>query len=844
MGEVFLAEDTSLRRKVALKFLPPEMQQDESAHKRFVSEARSAAALDHPNICTIHEVSAVDGKDFIVMEYVEGKTLRDRLTEGPLPLSEAMQIVTDIAEALEEAHGKGIIHRDLKPSNVMLTRKGRAKVMDFGLAKRLIPSEGVDSRSETLTMMPGEISPVGTLAYMSPEQLRCDTVDVRSDIFSLGVVFYEMLGKQNPFRAGSILATSDRILHDTPWPVRTLNREVPPAVEQLLDSMLAKDPAKRPGSAQELLTRLRSAIYTEFDFRSALERIIGLLKRRRAVTLAIAGVLLLLLIAGIAPLRRAIRRDLSAKVPAKMHLAVLPFVAVSATNEFAAFSKGLAETLNAKLTRITERHSLQVVPASEIRAQNVHTAEQAHREFGVNLVLEGSLQRAGERLRVTYALVDVNTHRQLRADAITAAAADSFALEDMVVASVLDNLEVELQPGEKNALAARGTTQPSAHDYYLRALGYLQDYQKPESIESAIEVLQHALELDPQYAHAYAGMGEARWRQYQQTKDTKWVEEALQSCKKAVALDANLASGHACLGDVFIGTGKYEEAMNEFQRAVRLEPTNDEVLRGLGSAYQKLGRLPEAEKTYQSAIDLLPQYWAGYNWLGSFYYGQGRCREATEEFKQVIRLAPDNFTGYSNLGGTYLLDGRYAEAITMLQRSVALRPTGFAYSNLGTACFFQRRFAESAAAYEQAVKLGSRDWLVWGNLGDSYCFLSGKRTQADEAYRKALSLGELGLQVNAKDAALLGYMAYYHAMLNEKEKAQACEKQALAVAPRDPELLFNLALAHSRLGETGHTLDWLKRALAAGYSRATVRDTPLLDNLRNTQGFQKLFHEN
>lgn len=844
MGEVFLAEDTSLRRKVALKFLPPEMQQDESAHNRFLREARSAAALEHPNICTIHEVSAADGKDFIVMEYVEGQTLRDRLAKGPLPLVESLQIVSDVAEALEEAHGKGIIHRDLKPANVMLTRKGHAKVMDFGLAKRLVPLDGPDSRAETLTLMPQESSPVGTLAYMSPEQLRCETVDARSDIFSLGVVFYEMLGRQHPFRAGSILATSDRILHDTPMPVRTLNRNVPPGIERLLDSMLAKNPAERPGSAQVLLTDLQSASHSEFDIRWMFARILRLWKRRRGVLLAVAGILLLLLVAGVPALRKAIRPDLNAKVPAQMHLAILPFAAVNVTDEVAAFSKGLTETLNARLTRITERHSLQVVPASEVRAQKVHTAEQARREFGVNLVLEGSLQRAGNLLRVTYALVDVSAHRQLRADAITAAAHDPFALEDLVVASVLDNLEVELQPGEKNTLAAQGTMQPSAYDFYLQARGYLQDYDKPESIVSAIEVLQRALEKDPQYALAYAGLGEARWRQYQQTKDTKWVEEALHACEKAVALDAGLASGHACLGVVFTGTGKYEQAMHEFQRAVSLDPTSDDAHRGLASAYQKLGRLPEAERTYQRAISLRPQYWAGYNWLGSFYYRQGRYREAAEEFKQVIRLAPDSFTGYSNLGGTYLQDGHYAEAITILQRSVALRPTSFACSNLATAYFFQRKFSESASAYEKAATLDDRDWQVWGNLGDSYCFTSGKRAQADEAYRKALSLGEIGLQVNARDARLLGYMSYYHAMLNEKAKAQTFERQALAVAPRDPELLFNLALTHSQLGETGQALDWLEKALAAGYSRATVRDTPLLDSLRNTRGFQKLLQEN
>jgi tetratricopeptide (TPR) repeat protein len=407
-------------------------------------------------------------------------------------------------------------------------------------------------------------------------------------------------------------------------------------------------------------------------------------------------------------------------------------------------------------------------------------------------------------------------------------------------------LEVELQPDEKNTLEAHGTRQPSAYDYYLRARGYLQDYQKPESVESAVDVLQSALELDPKYALAYAGLGEARWCQYQQTKDATRIEEALQACEQAVALDANLSSGHACLGVVFTGSGRYEQAVQEFQGAVLLDPTNDDAYRGLGSAYEKLTKLLEAERTYQKAIDLRPQYWAGYSWLGSFYYRQGRYKEAAEKFTQVTRLAPDNFAGYSNLGGTYLQDGRYAEAILMLQRSLALRPSSFAYSNLGTACFFQRRFAESVNAYEAALKADhlQYQWLIWGNLGDSYHWTPGKRAKAEEAYRKALSLGELGLRVNARDAMLLGYMAYYHAMLNEKSEAQRCELRALALAPGDPELLFNLALSNNQMGKADQALNWLKKALAAGFSRATVQDTPLLDNLRNTQGFQNLLRKN
>jgi serine/threonine protein kinase/dienelactone hydrolase len=257
MGEVFLAEDTSLHRKVALKFLPPQMQRDESARKRFLREAHSAAALDHPFICSIHAVSESEGKDFIVMEYVDGETLRDKLAKEPLPLKEALQIAVEVSEALEAAHGKGIVHRDIKPANIMLTQTGHAKVMDFGLAKQLIPSGGIESQEETLTALTRTGTTLGTLAYMSPEQLRGETVDARSDIFSFGVVLYEMLAAVHPFRKKTGMDTASAILTSSPPALDQLRPDVSPDLKRIVTQALEKDPESRYSSAQELHRDLR-----------------------------------------------------------------------------------------------------------------------------------------------------------------------------------------------------------------------------------------------------------------------------------------------------------------------------------------------------------------------------------------------------------------------------------------------------------------------------------------------------------------------------------------------------------------------------------------------------------
>ena len=566
----------------------------------------------------------------------------------------------------------------------------------------------------------------------------------------------------------------------------------------------------------------------------------GYLWQKRSVIYS-AIILLLLLLLGAFPIyHRLTRQDAITKLPSRIYLAILPFQTINLTGDSIAFAKGLIVTMNAQLTKLTDKHPLQVVPPSEIREKNIHTVDEASREFGVNLVMDGSLQQVGEQVRINYIMVDAKTKQGLRSDTITAAMSNPFGLMDSVVDSVLSNLEIALLPKEERSIAMRTTQQPEAYNYYVTAIGYLQDSHKSENVQSAIRILHSALEQDPKFAEAYAALGKSLWLQYIYEKETKRVEEALSACNRALELDSNLASGHICLGIVFTGTGKYEQAVEEFQHALDLEPTSDEACRGLGSAYEDLGLFNEAEKIYRRAIKLRPEYWAGYNCLGSLYVRQGRYSEAAEQFSQVTQLVPDHRFGYSNLGGAYLLDGRYSEAIRVLQHSTTLRPTREALSNLGTAYFYLRRFSEAATAYEKAIGLNEKDWTIWGNLGDARYWEPVNRARAEEAYRKALMLGEQELQLNPRNTKLLGYMAYYHAMLDEKEAARNCMEQVLVEDPQDPELLFNLAQTCYRLGDTDQTLDWLNKAMAAGFSYETIRNTPLFDHLRNSQEFQNL----
>jgi len=408
-------------------------------------------------------------------------------------------------------------------------------------------------------------------------------------------------------------------------------------------------------------------------------------------------------------------------------------------------------------------------------------------------------------------------------------------VEDRVVTSVLNALELEL--GEGAQTSQRGTSQPASYELYLRGRGYLQEYHSPENIESAIANFKSALEREPNYALAHAGLGEAYWHKYELTHKAEWVEKALAACRRA----SELGSGHACLGRVYTGTGKYEQAVAEFQRALQADPTDDAAYRGLALAYEQVGRVADAEQTYRRAISVRPQYWAGYNWLGRFLFQRARYEEAAGMFKQVTALAPDSYRGYYNLGGTYIAQGHYQEAITVLQKSVSIRPSSSGYSNLATAYFYLRRFGDAARTYDMALKLDDRDYVLWGNLGESYYWSPAEREKAAPTYRRAIALAEEQLKVNPRDAKALGWLANYHAMLGDKKAGLQYLGLALALAPSDPELRFKAAITYKHLGDSQQAMKWLEKAVAAGLERTRIRSTPAFDDLANEKRFQHLF---
>ena len=823
MGEVYRARDSRLDRDIAIKVLPPRFAADPDRLKRFEREAKATAALSHPNILGVHDVGTHEGLPYLVEELLEGESLKDRIGRGAIPVNDMVKIAVQIASGLAAAHEKGIIHRDLKPANVFVTTVGDVKILDFGLAKliEIVPA-GEDTLTQASTWATEAGSALGTAGYMSPEQVRGQPVDHRSDIFSFGCVLYEMATGRRAFAGDNLLSTMAAILEKKPKPPGEIVENLPPELESIILKCLEKERAERFQSVVEL----RQPLEGGEALAPATLSVAEICPVSRLSKMKWAGWAIVVLLAATAALflyHQAHRLP----IPEQKNLVVLPFTAVGGGSD-QIYCDGMTETVTTKLAGV---RALQVIPVSQVIERKADNPEKARRELGANLVLRATWQRAGPRVRINMSLLDSRSGLALRTDSITASASDPFGLQDEVVNEAVQMLEVALQAGEASELGTHGTQQPSAYDYYLRGVGYLQDYTKLANVNSAISVFRQALQQDQKYALAYAGLGQAYWRGYLLTYQSEWLDDALDACRRSLDADSNSANGHACFGVVYNEKGEYERAAAELERAVRLNPNADDFLRGLADAYQKLGKIEDAERTLKTATALRPQYWANYNYLGAFYYDRGRDKEAAAMFQQVIKLAPDSFRGYSNLGGIYVRLDRLDEAIPVLEHSIQIFPTAAAYSNLATVYMSRRQFSEAARVLEQAIKIEER-FGYWGNLGEALFFIPERRAESIRPFQEAIRLAQKRLHDSPRDGDALSSLAYFEAMTGAHEAVRSQVAQALATESGEPAHLLRLAKACSQLGDDGQTIGLIEKLIAAGGSPTLITDAPHFDALR------------
>jgi serine/threonine protein kinase/tetratricopeptide (TPR) repeat protein len=842
MGVVYCARDLKLDRLVALKVLPPEHMTNARRRARFAGEAKAASALNHPNIITIYEIESVDGADYIAMEFVRGSTLGDLIQIPGMDLPLVLDYASQIASALSAAHAAGIVHRDIKPANIMVTKSGVAKLLDFGLARIEQPDVDPDAPTATLAFLTHPGTVVGTVAYMSPEQAQGRGAGPRSDIFSFGVVLYQMLTGALPFQAGSEIGLLYEIVNTPAPPLGKARADLPPVLGGIVEKALEKDPEKRFQRVDDLwndLKELRRLLDSGVSARDISFSSIPARPERRRQLLGIvalaASVLLLLAVIGWRFAPRWLNR-----VPQEKKIAVLPFRNIGGDRDNQAFCDGMMEALTSELTELSQFHgSLWVVPASEVRREGLASPGEARRALGANLVITGSVQRDHDHVHLTANLIDAGTLRQLRSREIQRPVGEVADLQDSVVQEIAGMLQVELGDRDRQVLAAGQTATSGAYDFYLQARGHLQRRGSGD-IDEAIRMFQQAIALDSRYALAYAGLGEAYWRKYRDTRDTQWVEPARKNCQVALGLNSQLAPVYVTLGIIEEGAGQHKDALDALDKARQLEPSNPSVFSELGSVQEAMDKLDEAESSYKAAAQLRPGDWTSLNALGGFYYRRGRYQDAIPLFQKITELAPANSQGYTNLGATYAMAGQYESAAVSFQQSLTLRPTASAYSNLGTIYYFLGRCQEAVSKMERASQLAPKSEQVWGNLGDAYACLPGRKSDADLAYRRAIRSGQERLAVNGADGETLSVVALYEAKLGDKSKALGNIQKARRLAPESRKVFWESALVYELSGQRSEALNALQQAIRTGQPMDEVRGEPALASLRADPRYQRL----
>ncbi|MFZ1081617.1 MAG: protein kinase [Candidatus Kryptoniota bacterium] len=657
MGIVYKAEDSKLKREVAIKFLPHHISASQEERNRFEVEAQAAAALNHPNIATIHAIEEEGGEVFIVMEYIDGPELREKIKNGPLSVDESFRIIEQIGSGLQAAHQKGIVHRDIKSGNIMLTKTGQTKIMDFGLAK-----------VKWSVLVTREGTTVGTAAYMSPEQSRGDKVDHRADLWSMGVIFYEMLAGKLPFKGDFEQAMMYSIMNEEVEPITGIISDLPPGIDDLIGKILSKEPADRYQDASDFLSDLR-----------------GLRDHG------------------------GVKQD----VEEEKRVAVLPFENISPDKEADYFAEGLAEELIINLSRIKNVGVVARTSSMQYKGTK-KDIKSIGRELRAGYIMEGSVRRFKDDLRISAQLIDVASGTQLWGETYKGKLADVFDIQEQVSREIVDALRVKLSPTEKVVLEKRSTISADAFDLYLRGRDFLYRMSK-NNIQFAIQLFQKATELDTRYASAYAGLGEAYAYFYQFfERNTAWLDKAIESGLKALMYDSTLSEAYAALALAYYNKKSLEEAYAAGQKAIELDPNN----------------------------------FAGYWILGRIFHSTDRDPEAIELFKKVIAMNPDFYSAYADLrmcyerlGDTERLDETLKQSLEAFARYLSQHPDDARARIFHAQLLAQLGKVEEAKAQgKMALELSPNDTLMLYNGACLYARL-GESKLAIKSLRTALAAG-------------------------------------------------------------------------------------------------------
>jgi tetratricopeptide (TPR) repeat protein/predicted Ser/Thr protein kinase len=847
MGAVYQARDRELDRLIALKVIRPELATDPAILQRFKQELILARNITHKNVVRIYDLGEAEGIRFISMEYVDGEDLRTLLRHhGKFSSREAIGIIEQVCRALDAAHAEGVIHRDLKPQNIMRDKHGRIVVMDFGLARSL---------GETGLTQTGAI--VGTLEYMSPEQALGTQLDQRSDIFSVGLIFYELLTGKAPYEADTAIASLMKRTREDARPASDVDHSVPKSLSAIVGRCLEREPVNRYHSVVELLQQLTTWEANPNISAEALSKMIAhpvVHSSRFNLDLPgsrwmwVAGAVLVVMLAAFVGRTLLVQSGLQADSVARgipplskgKYVAILPLKRVGEEKTLGYVADGIEEALATKLFQLKEVHLASADAVEKIAAKDLPVAKLAQ-QLGVNLVLQGMVQGSSDKLRVTLSLDDA-TKGRLWSQEFSGIPGDLLALEDQIYGNLVAALALKPTNQELARSSAHPTENVKAYDLYLQGRNVLRNGHNRDEIRKAVDLFEQAIEKDSNFALAYAGLADASDRMYGESRESLWAQKATMAAEQAERLSSTLPEVHLSLGSVYSTTGKNAQAITELKRALELAPNSDEAYRRLGDAYLASGQAAEAIEAYQNAVGANPYFWWNHNSLGKAYLELGDSAKAREPFQKVVELASDNPIGYENIGAVYFREGKWLEAIPYFQKGLSLAPDAPTYSNLGTCYFFLRRYDESVKMFQKATEMAPNNEQILGNLGDAYRW-SGHSDQAVQAYDKAITLAFQELQVNPRSFNIMGDLALYYAKKGDATNALQYIQRARSISPEDLQLMYSEVQVKALIGKPEDALKALRPALQKGYAAQEAWNDPELAKLQALPQFSQLVNE-